>query len=454
LRPVNLKRYWNSYIFGDIFRTQGKHINIMYFRVVRKSKIIPAGAKRRSLFIGAILFSCLLAFSCSRDTDRSADDRPYVVILSIDGCRWDYPNIHGMPNLIKIGEEGVSAESIIPSYPSKTFPNHYTMATGLYPDHHGIVANNFYEPEKDLYYSIGKRERVEDPDFYGGEPIWETAEKQGVRTASFFWVGSETSSPYHPSIRKYFDDEIPFTARVDSAVSWLYLPEKTRPHLIMFYFEEPDGTGHKYGPESPETGEVLAYVDSLIGLTRDKIDIAEEELGIEVNFIVTSDHGMGYIPPENNIFLDENIDIEDLEAYAGGNPVYTLQPAAGRSEKIFTSLSGINGLKVWEKDNLPAHYHYGSSNRIFDLIVEADSGWGVRMRNNGGSGYSLGAHGYDPQNRDMHAIFYAEGPAFKTGYLHSSFENICLYPLLAEILNLEPADVDGDLERVQGMLKD
>ena len=420
------------------------------------SSLLPVGAKRRSISIAALLLSFLpaLFLSCSHDTDENPADSPYVVMLSIDGCRWDYPDIHDMDNLKKIGEDGVRAEAIIPSYPTKTFPNHYTMATGLYPDHHGIVANSFYDPETSLFFSIGNRERVEDTRFWGGEPIWETAEKQGVRTASFFWVGSETNSKYHPSIRKYFDDQIPFPTRVDSAISWLYLPEKIRPHLILFYFEEPDGAGHQYGPESDETKLVLSYVDSLIGVTREKIDLAEEELGINVNFIVTSDHGMGYIPPEQNIFLEDHINLDDIEMFAGGNPSIMIQPIEGKTENLMAELSGIPKLKAWKRDNLPAHYHYGSNNRILELIIEADAGWGVRFRKNESGGYSLGAHGYDPVNKDMHAIFYAEGPAFKEGYVHPGFENTCLYPLLAEILNIDPVEVDGNLQDVKGMLKD
>lgn len=392
-------------------------------------------------------------FSCSRDSDQNPADKPYIVMLSIDGCRWDYPDIHNMQNLKLIGHEGVMAEAMIPSYPTKTFPNHYTMVTGLYPDHHGIVSNNFYDPDIDLYFTLRNRERVEDSRFWGGEPIWETAEKQGVRTASFFWVGTETNADYHPSIRKYFDDEIPFGTRVDSAVSWLYLPEKIRPHLILFYFEEPDGVGHGYGPESIETKLVLARVDSLIGVTMNKIEKAEEELGIKVNFIVTSDHGMAYIPPDQNIFLEDHINLDDISGYSGSNPAYSLQPEQGRQDEVSSSLSAVDHLKVWTKDQLPEHYNYGTNPRIFNLIVEADAGWGVRLKRND-RGYSLGTHGYNPANRDMHTIFYAMGPAFKSGYSHGSFENVNLYPLLAEIMNLDPAETDGNLENVKSMLVD
>ena len=374
-------------------------------------------------------------------------------MLSIDGCRWDYPEIADMPHLDYMHKQGVKAESLIPAYPTKTFPNHYTMATGLYPDHHGIVQNNFYDPELEVHFTMGNRALVEDSVFWEGEAIWETAEKQGVRTASFYWVGSETNERYHPSIRKYFDDEVPFATRVDSAVSWLYLPEDARPHLIMFYFEEPDGVGHNYGPESEEVKTVLEQLDSLIGVTINKIRKAEADLGIEVNFIVTSDHGMGDIPPDQYIFLSDHINLEDVENYAGSNPSILIKPKEGKKEELLAALSSVPKLKSWSRDELPSHYHYGTNSRIFDIIVEADRGWGVEIKKRNRE-YSLGTHGYDPHNRDMHAIFYAMGPAFKAGYLHPSFENVCLYPLIAEILELKPAEVDGSLEPVRGMLKD
>jgi alkaline phosphatase D len=162
---------------------------------------------------------------------------------------------------------------------------------------------------------------------------------------------------------------------------------------------------------------------------------------------------MGYIPESQNIILDEYIDLDDIAGYAGSNPVYLLQPEEGKMDEVHSELSAIPHLKVWTKDNVPEHYHYGTNNRIFDLVVEAEAGWGVNLKERS-RGYSLGTHGYDPANKDMHAIFYAMGPAFKSGYKHNSFDNVCLYPLLAEILKLEPVQTDGQLDQVRSMLKD
>lgn len=369
----------------------------------------------------------------------------------MDGFRWDYASKVETPNIDQMVREGVHAKSLIPSYPSKTFPNHYSMATGLYPDHHGIVQNNFFDKELKREFSIGNRNTVGDSIFWGGEPIWETAERQGVMAASYYWVGSETNAYFQPSIRKIYDEEISFGSRIDSVISWLNKPEKDRPHLIMFYFHEPDGVGHDYGPDSEETKDYIIQLDEYLGDFLTKLDKVQDELGIEVNFILTSDHGMGAIEEKQTIVLSEIIDPEQLIRVHGGNPVYLISTKDNYTDEAIANFEATAGLRVWRKEELPKHYHYGTNPRIEELIIEANSGWGLTFypRNRG---YSAGTHGYDPQNTDMQGIFYAIGPAFKTGYEHQSFENVCIYPLIAEILKLEPAATDGRLESVRSML--
>lgn len=369
----------------------------------------------------------------------------------MDGFRWDYASKVETPNIDRMVREGVHAESLIPSYPSKTFPNHYSMATGLYPDHHGIVQNNFFDKELNREFSIGNRSTVSDSIFWGGEPIWETAERQGVRAASFYWVGSETNAFYQPSRKKLYVEEVSFGSRIDSVISWLNLPEKNRPHLIMFYFHEPDGVGHQYGPDSDELKDYIIKLDHYLGDFLKKLDQTEKALGIEVNFILTSDHGMGAIAEDQMIVLSDIIDTERLIRVHGGNPVYLISPETNYLEEAYANLKSTTGLKVWKKAELPKHYHYGTNPRIEELIIEANSGWGLTIKPRRGY-YSAGTHGYDPQNSDMHGIFYASGPAFKNGYEHPGFENVCLYPLIAAILKLEPAATDGKLQSVKSML--
>ncbi|NQU80840.1 MAG: alkaline phosphatase family protein, partial [Bacteroidetes bacterium] len=242
-----------------------------------------------------LLFSVLLsilAISCKNNhsTDPDAKNNPYVVMLSLDGFRWDYPQKANTPNLDRIAEIGVRAESLRPCFPTKTFPNHYSIATGLYPGNHGIVLNNFYDSAMDVSYSLGNRESVENGDFYGGEPIWVTAENQGVITASYFWVGSEAPvKGVQPTYWKRYEHKFPFTQRVDSVIAWLSLPEEKRPHLITWYMDEPDSKGHQLGPDNPDLIPVISYLDSLVGNFMFKLN--RLEIGKNVNFIVISDHG-------------------------------------------------------------------------------------------------------------------------------------------------------------------
>lgn len=239
-----------------------------------------------------MMIAVLTALSFSSCSNLKVDrDRPYVVMVSLDAFRWDYDSIYRTPVLDDIARHGVMAERLIPSFPTKTFPNHYTIATGLYPDHHGLVNNSFYAPDLDLVYRIGDRAMVSNGEFYGGEPLWVTARKQGMKSASFYWVGSEAPiQGIQPDYWKVFDDEVAFGDRVDTVLNWLSLPAVKRPHLVTLYFEEPDAISHSYGPFSPETGAVVTSLDSLLGVLRQGLSRLPHSKNI--NLIVLSDHGM------------------------------------------------------------------------------------------------------------------------------------------------------------------
>jgi len=377
----------------------------------------------------------------------------YVVMLSLDGCRWDYPQIADMPNLEAIAREGVKLESLQPSFPSKTFPNHYTIATGLYPDNHGIVQNTFYDPDMDAHYKIRDREAVENGDFYGGEPIWVTAEKQGLRTASFYWVGSEADvCGTHPSRWKKYNHTFPYEARVDTVIAWLSLPKKERPRLITWYYPEPDGVGHEFSPESKEVKTKVEYLDSLIGDFRKKV--SQLPHADQINIIVTSDHGMSRISGDKWIYFDDYIQSTWLDTSLGGNPVWMFDTKEGFKDSVYFNLSRAEHLNVWKRDSIPDTLHYGKNPRVMDIVVTPDINWSIGW---GDTRYPTdfigGTHGYDPRYKDMHAIFYASGPAFKHGYVHPTVENVNIYPLIAKILDLNPAKTDGKLENVSRMLK-
>lgn len=375
--------------------------------------------------------------------------KPYVIMISLDGFRYDYPQMAALPTLDSLARVGVKANSMQPAFPSLTFPNHYSMATGLYPDHHGIVANSFYDPATKRHYAVGNRKAVEDGTFYGGEPIWVTAEKQGLRTASFFWVGSEAPiQGMHPTYWKRYEEKIPMGARGDSVIAWLSLPAEKRPHLILLYYHEPDGVGHKYGPESAEVKSTIESLDRELGVLFRKIN--QLPIAREINIIVTSDHGMQSTSMERSLLLTDYINQEWFERMEGYSPVMLFEVKQEYTIEAFAALKRIPHCSVWPSKEVPLRLHYGTNPRTLDFVLVADSGWAIRK--NGLQSIGKGAHGYDPANRNMHAIFYASGPAFRKGYVSKGFNNIDLYPLLTKLLGLVPAPVDGTFDHVSDLI--
>ena len=375
----------------------------------------------------------------------------YVLLVSFDAFRWDYSQIYKTPNLNKLAAEGVKAGRLISSFPTVTFPNHYSIATGLYPDHHGLVNNTFFAPEVNLTYRIGDRKAVENPVFYSGEPVWVTARKQGLKTGSFFWVGSETPvEGIQPDYWKKYDANVTYEDRIDTVVKWFGYSENKRPDLVTLYFDEPDATAHDFGPVSPETGEVVEHLDSLLGILRAKL--SKLPIGKKISLIVLSDHGMSQLSSERYINIKSVVPDRMIAGIWGGNPVYQIKPVEGKRDSILYLLNNTRGLKAWRKDKLPERWHYGSNPRIQEIVVVADSSWYISTRPLVGT-LNGGAHGYDNRNSDMFAIFYAAGPAFKKGYTIEEFNNVDIYNLICRILEIKPAKNDGDFSHVAGMLK-
>ncbi|MEN8203328.1 MAG: ectonucleotide pyrophosphatase/phosphodiesterase [Bacteroidota bacterium] len=388
----------------------------------------------------------LLAACRSNDPDPSQTLDEYVIMVSFDGFRWDYPELYDTPHMDDMASQGVKADRMIPSFPTKTFPNHYTLATGLYPDNHGIINNSFYAPDLKGIYRIGDRNMVSNPDAYFGEPIWVTAEEQGVKSASYFWVGSEAPiKGIYPSYWKKYNESIPYRDRIDQVIKWLKLPLSKRPGLIMLYFDEPDHTGHDTGPVHPETGEVIEYLDSILGYLRSEIKSLAN--GDRVNLILLSDHGMGAIIPEKYVNISSYMPEYWIESIVGGNPVYLVDPAEGYKDSISMTLNELEGVMAWQKEGMPEHLHYGNNPRFPGLVVVADSGWSIGTKDDP-TGYHGGAHGYDQTFSQMHTIFYAEGPAFKKDYTTPAFSNVEVYGIISHVLGLESADNDGNLSNV------
>lgn len=400
----------------------------------------------KKTFLPSLLLFIVTFYSCQNKTSEN----PYLIVLSLDGFRWDYTDYVETPVLDSLMKVGVMAESLKPSFPTKTFPNHYTIATGLYPDHHGLVSNNFHAPDLGKKYSIRNRQAIEDGAFYGGEPIWVTAEKQNTKTATLFWVGSEAEiQGIRPSYWQLYNEKLSFEARIDTIARWLQLPEPARPHLIMWYYHEPDATEHDFGTTSRETLTMIKELDSCLGVYFTKM--RQLPNFNQLNFIVTSDHGMTDLSEDRLILIDSFIDTADVEYMDGMNPNLNIKVKEGKLEKVYQELKNTPHLFVWKHDSVPSRLNYGTHIRTLDLCVVAYPGWAIATSWKKRIG--MATHGFDNDFKDMHAIFYAAGPAFKKGFIQPTFENVNIYPLMAEIMEIIPVSTDGKLENVQSMLR-
>lgn len=379
-----------------------------------------------------------------------ADLKPTVILISIDGFRHDYLQTYSAPNLQRLAARGVRAEALIPCFPTYTFPNHYSMVTGLYPGHHGIVANEMYDPGFNATFVYNAPEAKKSR-WWGGEPIWVTAHKQGQRSATEFWVGSEAPiAGLQPDYWEPFDAKVPPAERVDNILSWLDLPAERRPTFLALYFDQVDHEGHAHGPGSPELGEAIKTVDGAIG----KLLNGLRQRGIEdrVNIMVVSDHGMAQASPDRVIFLDDYIGLHRMRELSR-NPLLTLWPPNNEIDATFKKLQRVPHLRVYRRGDAPARWHYSGNARIAPIIALADEGWTITTHEHFKSHeFSRGQHGYDNNLRSMWAIFIAHGPAFKAGAKLPAFPNIDIYDLVAYLLDLKPARNDGTLQVFRAVL--
>ena len=401
-----------------------------------------------------IIYLCSFIFS----------SKEYVLLVSFDGFRYDYTDIVDTPNFDKIKERGVNAKSLIPIFPTLTFPNHYSIATGCYADKHRIISNTFYSKELDRVYSMYDRSTITDSAFYGVEPIWVTAEKNGLKSASYFWVGSEAVGKT-PSIYKNYDSSVPFTARIDSVVSWFKLEESKRPDLALLYFSEPDHTGHMFGPKSMEVSDMIIQSDQILGYLLDKLSTLD--IKDKINLIIVSDHGMSTVTQEKLIYLDDFIP-QEMAHFQGGGAVgminqkekqFSIKKPFKKTRyslrEIYRRIEFIEFMDVYKTKNIPPKYHFLNEDSP-DFLLVAHNGWFITDHENSSKvGNTLnGMHGYDPEHVETHGIFYAMGPSFKRGHSIDSFENIHIYSIICNILNIpEYHSIDGSLDQVREILR-
>ena len=397
-------------------------------------------------------------WSCKPADDESEiyQFKPTVILVSLDGFRWDYMEKTETPSLDYLAASGVRAEALIPVFPTHTFPNHFTIITGLYPENHGIVSNRMYDPEFDAFFWIGEdSEPARDGRWYEGEPIWVTTEKQGQISATMFWPGSDAEiQGIRPTYWSTYDGSVSNKDRVDTVLTWLALPDSERPTFITLYFSDVDSWGHYYGPDAPEMDSVIQAMDGTIGMLLDSL--RERDYLDDINLIVASDHGMTPSSRDQVIFLDDYINLDDVQI-VDWTPVAAIRPNEGMEDSIYHALAGAHpNLSVYRKNDIPERLFYRNHRRISPFIGIADEGWSITSHDyfdTHPSAYTGGTHGYDNRLTSMRGIFIASGPAFKNDLVVESFGNIHIYELICHILSLQPAENDGSLDSVVVLLK-
>ena len=416
--------------------------------------------KRISLCLIAIQ---LIATSFAQDTTQqiikgrmnsaAQMKKPYVIMISIDGMRTDFTELHHASFLQKASKEGVRAKYMTPSFPSLTFPNHYAIATGQYPSHNGLVDNTYFDKATGAQYSMSNKKLVADPRYYGGTPIWVLAEKQQMISASYFWVGSEAPvEGINPTYFYNYNEKTNIATRIQAVKDWLSLPEEKRPHLITFYFPEVDHDAHSFGTKDAKVTKAVQFVDSAINAIQESL----RELNLPINYIVVSDHGMTDVDNINTMGLPKQIDTAYFRVPWGDALLHLYAKDSTKINTTVEALKKDTAFNTYTLNETPAYWHYAKKDdrfdRLGDIIVTPKL---PKVFNLGNRKTTPGKHGFDNHHPDMRATFIAWGPAFKKGIVIDGFENINVYPLIAKILGLQLDEkkIDGRLKVLAPILK-
>lgn len=416
--------------------------------------------KKFNLFMIATM---MFATSFAQDTTQqiisgrknSAEQmkKPYVIMISIDGMRTDFTEMHNASFLQKASKEGVRAKYMIPSFPSLTFPNHYAIATGQYPAHNGLVDNTYFDKATGVQYSMSNVKLVTNPKYYGGTPIWVLAEKQEMISASYFWVGSEAPvEGTHPTYYYNYNEKTNIATRIQAIKDWLSLPEEKRPHLITLYFPEVDHDAHTYGTKDNKVTKAVQFVDSAINAIQEGL----ASLHLPINYIVVSDHGMTDVDNVNTMGLPKQIDTASFRVPWGDALLHLYAKDSSKINSTVEALKKDTSFNTYTLNETPAYWHYAKKDdrfdRLGDIIITPKL---PKVFNLGTRKTTPGKHGFDNHHPDMRATFIAWGPAFKKGITIEGFENVNVYPLVAKILGLQldETKIDGRLKVLAPVLK-
>ena len=411
---------------------------------------------KKSIYFCFIILIISCAKKIENDVSVINDLGPTVILISLDGFRWDYLSKTDTPNLDILVENGVISESLIPVFPSKTFPNHLSIVTGCYPENHGILSNNMYDQEWDAEYYIGENsDPVKDGRWYDAEPIWVTAEKQGKLTGTYFWPGSEAEiNGTRPSYYGVYDGNISREDRVQKILEWIDLPKQSRPVFMTLYFSDVDSWGHNIGPDAIGMNSIIKEIDESIGLLVSGLN--KREILDNINIIITSDHGMAGLSRDRVIFLDDYININDVRM-VDWSPVAMILPEDDSIVSTYSALYDAHPqMSVFKKEDVPARLHFNNHRRIPPIICIAADGWSISDRDyfdENPYSFTGGTHGYEPINKSMHGIFIASGPGLKGGLTIDSFSSIHIYEVIAHILDIDTPENDASFDSISVMLK-
>lgn len=402
-----------------------------------------------------LFLTLLLLLSCNESNRKQQGQEPNpLLLISFDGFRYDYLSKTETPHFDSLIANGVKAKSLIPVNPTKTFPNHYSIVTGLYPENSGLVGNTMYDPKWDEWYRISDREAVANPKWYNGEPIWNTVEKQGLKAGIFYWVSSAAPiQNMRPAYWKPYDGSVPAKTRVDSVVKWLSYEDERAVDFAALYFSFVDAAGHEYGTTSDSLIAAIQKADRLMGYLKKRLQ--KNNLWNDINIIVLSDHGMVNLSADKTIMLPSIINMDNVKRIIWG-PVTMIWPKEGEKKEIYKQLKqNAEHYHIYKKENLPERYHL-RHRRVAPLILAADLGYTILSEEYKETFLKRlpgATHGYDNYEKKMQAIFIVRGPAFKEGLVVQPFQNIHVYDLMAHILGIQPAPNDGSLDSVNAMLK-
>ncbi|XP_018599445.1 ectonucleotide pyrophosphatase/phosphodiesterase family member 5 [Scleropages formosus] len=370
-----------------------------------------------------------------------------LLLVSFDGFRWDYLQRVPTPKFNALIKDGVQVKQVENVYITKTYPNHYSMVTGLYAESHGVVANEMYDPKLNQTFSMHTMEEYDSRWWDEAEPLWVTNQKAGHRSGAAMWPGSDVEiRGTYPTHYLQYNSSVSFQARVQKLIDWF---KNEGINFGVLYWEEPDESGHSFGPESHLMNAVITDIDEKLGFLVEQLKSAD--LYDIMNLVITSDHGMAEMSTSRIIELDNYVN-GDLYTMIDKSPVVAILPKEGKFEEVYSALVNANpNMTVYRKEDIPDQYNYKQNARIMPIIIEAKEGWTVLQNKNGT--FLLGNHGYDNRLPSMHPVFVASGPAFHQGYRKDSMRSVDLYPLMCSILGIQPSPNNGSLSNVQDLLK-